>query len=79
MPGKWTEGIPINSQNRNRTAFYVNYQIFYLKNCIFLSFLPIFTFLGYLKGKIMLLPLAIGIFSIHGSLRSYNHFVLARK
>ena len=64
---------------RNSTAFYVNYQIFYLKNCIFLSFSSIFTFLGYLRGKIMLLPLAIGIFSIHGSLRSYNHFVLARK
>lgn len=28
------------------TAFYVNFQIFYLKNCIFLIFLSIFAILG---------------------------------
>ena len=35
-----------NSKKRITTAFYVNFQIFYLKNCIFLIFLSIFAIFG---------------------------------
>ena len=33
-------------KERITTAFYVNFQIFYLKNCIFLIFLSIFAIFG---------------------------------
>ena len=66
--------LRLNNKERNSTAFYVNFQIFYLKNCIFFDFLSFFFIFSIVRRIFTLLHLILASVSIRGYPRSYNHF-----